>query len=113
MTNKNFYRTETGMLINLSAIAAIEPRSVEENENMLKMGIEKTRIDSIKKNAPYGEKIFTEEDDYGNFKNAVLEPIGYYIVHLMATNGGGMSTCGLKIYITGEDYKNITENLKI
>ena len=44
MTNKNFYRTETGILINLSAIAAIEPRSVEENEIMLKMGMEKPAL---------------------------------------------------------------------
>ena len=60
----------------------------------------------IKKDAPYGEKIFTKEDDYDNFKKAVLEPIGYYIVHMMATDG-------LEIYITGEVYKNITENLGI
>ena len=41
MTNKNFYHTETGILINLAAIATIEPRSVEENDIMLKMGMEK------------------------------------------------------------------------
>jgi hypothetical protein len=113
MANKNFYRTETGILINLSAIAAIEPRSVEEDENMLKMGMEKPRIDLIKKDAPYGKKIFTKKENCGRFKKAVLEPIGYYIVHMMATDGGGLSTYGLKIYITSEDYENITEILGI
>ena len=66
----------------------------------------------IKKDSPYGEKIFTE-DSYDRLKKVALEPIGYYIVHMMTTDGGGLSTFGLKVYITDEDYENITEMLGI
>ena len=124
MANKNFYRTKQGILINLNHIISISPRSAahqmtkslsstKENwkDQMLCAGFTAEEIEKIRDTAPYGEMVVTHTDSYNRYTKTTVEPIGYYVVHTLGVNGGGMSTYGRSIIITHEDYENILEIL--
>ena len=124
MANKNFYRTKSGILINLNHIISISPRSAahqmtkslsstEENwkDGMLCAGFTGEEIEKIRDTAPYGNMVVTHTDSYNRYTKTTVEPIGYYVVSTLGVDGGGLSTYGRSIIITHEDYENILEIL--
>lgn len=124
MANKNFYRTKQGILINLNHIVSISPRSAanqmskplsasegRHSDTMLNAGFTTEEIEKIRNTAPYGEMVVTHSDSYGRYTKTTVEPIGYYVVHTLGVDGGGMSTYGRSLIITHEDYENILEIL--
>jgi hypothetical protein len=124
MANKNFYRTKQGILINLNHIISISPQSAAHQmtkslsatdeywkSGMLCAGFTGEEIEKIRDTAPYGKMVVTHTDSYGRYTKTTVEPIGYYIVHTLGVDGGGMSTYGRSITITYEDYENILEIL--
>jgi hypothetical protein len=78
---------------------------------MLCAGFTAEEIENIRNTAPYGKMTDTEADEYGRYTKTIVEPIGYYVIHTLGVDGGGMSTYGRSIIITGEDYENILKVL--
>ena len=124
MANNNFYRTKQGILLNLNHIISISPRSAQNqmskslsakegrsSDTMLNAGFTTEEIEKIRDTAPYGEMVVTHSDSYGRYTKTTVEPIGYYVVHTLGVDGGGMSTYGRSLIITHEDYENILEML--
>jgi hypothetical protein len=78
---------------------------------MLKAGFSTEEIENIQNTAPHGEMKVIHTDSSGHYVKTTIEPIGYYVVHTLGVDGGGMSTYGRSITITHEDYENILEIL--